>query len=193
PTAGVVACLAIAPGSTRADRINVFGLNLPASPGTPPTVAPASAAAATLPSPITGPSGYQANASGQAEFSQYLSQVSFRGPSGQVGVGRTQAGELVLAAVATESSAPVSGREFLAVATRNPGTGAFTWTVAAHPGMPVLDGPSLASGAAEIGALVWQSPASMSSPAVDLLGNVYFVAAWDDARPAGAPGPGSTG
>src|SRR5690606_15751272 len=110
PTAGVVACLAIAPGSTRADRINVFGLNLPASPGTPPTVAPASAAAATLPSPITGPSGYQANASGQAEFSQYLSQVSFRGPSGQVGVGRTQAGELVLAAGATESSAPRSGR-----------------------------------------------------------------------------------
>lgn len=190
PTAGTVATLAVAPGSARADRINAFGLNLPTSPTGGVTVAPGSAVAAVLPSPIAGPGGFTGNASGQAEFSHYLSQVSFRGPSGQVGVGKTASDELVLAAVATDPQAPsAAAREFLAVATRQAG-GQFAWTVAAHPGMAVFDGPPGDASAAQIGTLATQAPASISTPAVDLLGNVYFVAAWDDTRPAGSPGPG---
>lgn len=191
PTLGSVATLAIAPSSARATMINIFGLNAPASVGANPTVSTGSAIAATLPSPIPGRDGYSANASGQAEFTHYLSQVSFRGPSGQVGLGRTSAGELIAAAVATDPSAPTSQREFLAVATRDPVSGAFAWTVAAHPGMPVFSGPAGASGATQIGTIAFQAPASISTPAVDLLGNVYFVAAWDDTRPQGSGGPGA--
>jgi hypothetical protein len=190
PTAGVVAALAIPTGSTRATMINAFGLTTSSNPATAPSITPGSATSAALPSPINGPAGFVGNATGQAEFTHYLSQVSFRGPSGQVGVGRTNAGELVLAAVATDPGAPAGAREFLAIATRNPTSGAFTWTVAAHPGMAVLNGPPSSGSATQIGALATQSPASISTPAVDLLGNVYFVAAWDDARPTGSPGPG---
>jgi hypothetical protein len=190
PTVGTVASLAILTGSTRATLLNAFGLSSGASSVDSPIITPGSAAAAALPSPINGPAGFVGNATGQAEFTHYLSQVSFRGPSGQVGVGRTSAGELVLAAVATDASAPAGAREFLAVATRNPTSGAFAWTVAAHPGMAVLSGPPTSGSPVQIGALASQSPASISTPAVDLLGNVYFVAAWDDSRPAGSPGPG---
>ncbi|MGP1308701.1 MAG: hypothetical protein ACTS27_00700, partial [Phycisphaerales bacterium] len=189
PTAGTIASLAIPAGSTRATILNAFGVNAPASAGEAITVAPGSAVAATLPAPITGPDGYTANPTGAAEFSHYLSQVSFRGPSGQVGVGRTAAGDLVLAAVATESSGPTSAREFLAVATRN-ASGGFDWTVAAHPGKAVLSAPPTSGSSAPIGTIAFDAPASISSPAVDTLGNLYFVAAWDDARPAGSPGPG---
>ncbi len=190
PTAGVVASLAIPTGSTRATRINVFGLTSPASAVDSPSITPGSATSAALPSPLNGPNGFVGNATGQAEFTHYLSQISFRGPSGQVGVGRTNAGELVLAAVATDPSAPAGAREFLAVATRNPNSGEFAWTVAAHPGMAVFTGPSSSGSPSQIGTLATQSPASISTPAVDLLGNIYFVAAWDDTRPAGSAGPG---
>ncbi len=190
PTAGAVASLAVPTGSTRATQINVFGLTNAVSVAASPTITAGSATAATLPSPTNGPNGFVGNATGQAEFTHYLSQISFRGPSGQVGVGRTNAGELVLAAVATDPGAPAGAREFLAVATRNPTSGAFAWTVAAHPGMAVFTGPSSGGSPSQIGTLASQSPASISTPAVDLLGNVYFVAAWDDTRPTGSAGPG---
>lgn len=189
---GVVATLALPTGSTRVNAINAFGLRSPAAPGALPTVAPGSAVLATLPSSITGPDSYIANASGNAEFTHFLSQISFRGPSGQAGVGQTPTGELVLAAVATDPGASAAGaREFLAVATRTGSS--FVWTVAAHPGMTVFDRPRAEPGATRLGALASQSPASISSPGVDLLGNVYFVSVWDDERPASSGEPGATG
>lgn len=190
-SAGVVATLAVRSGESRVRAINAFGLRAPASPGANASVAPGSPTLATLPSPISGPDGFQANESGNAEFTHYLSQVSFLGPSGQVGVGQTPSGDLVLAAVATDAGAPPQAREFLAIATRS-GT-SFVWTVGAHPGMAIYDGPRGSTGATRLGALAAQSPASVSSAGVDLLGNAYFVASWDDERPAGGPGPGATG
>lgn len=189
---GVVAMLAVPTGSTRANAINAFGLRSPAAPGALPTVAPGSAVLATLPESITGPDSFVANTTGNAEFTHYLSQISFRGPSGQAGVGQTATGELVLAGVATDPGASAAlAREFLAVATRTGSS--FVWTVAAHPGMAVFDRPRAEPGATRLGALASQSPASISSPGVDLLGNVYFVGAWDDERPASSGEPGTTG
>jgi hypothetical protein len=129
---------------------------------------------ATLPSPMPGfPT---LNASGDAQFLQYLSQVGFRGPSGLVGVGtNVLTGLPVAAATATD---PTAG-EFIAVASF-PG-GAPTWTVAAFEGQQIKNGPA----GAVVGTIGSGSPVAFSAPAIDLLGNVYFVAEFDPT--VGAP------
>jgi hypothetical protein len=164
--AGTIATLAVPSSGTRVNALDAAGLNF-GSAGAPPTVAPGSTRSAVLPTPIVGPGGFTANASGTASFKQYLSQVPFRGGNGLVGVGQNAAGQLVLAATANDPSAG----DFVAVATFT-GTAA-TWTVAAYANQPVLSGPSGGS----IGTL--NTPATtISAPAVDRLGNVYFVATW---------------
>ncbi|XOV76857.1 MAG: hypothetical protein ACFHWZ_08540 [Phycisphaerales bacterium] len=121
-------------------------------------------ASAVLPSPLVSGS-FVAN---DARFTQYLSQTSFRGPNGQVGVGTDASGDAVVAATATDESAG----DFIAVARIGSST---SWTVAAHAASPVLDGP----GGSVIGILVAGSqPVSISAPAVDLLGNIYFLSAY---------------
>ncbi len=121
-------------------------------------------ASAVLPSPLISGS-FVAN---DARFTQYLSQTSFRGPNGQVGVGTDATGDAIVAATATDESAG----DFIAVARIGSST---SWTVAAHAASPVLDGP----GGSVIGNLVAGSqPVSISAPAVDLLGNLYFLSAY---------------
>ena len=133
--------------------------------------------AAVMTAPIVTPAG-TFNAGGDAEFRHYLGQTIFRGPSGQAGIGFDPiAGATVVAATATD---PTMG-EFIAVAALTPTP---TWAVAAYQGMPVLDGP----GGSPIGSLISAGPASISPPAIDLLGNVYFVAAWQPV--VGAPAKG---
>lgn len=155
-------------GDDWAQAINYFGLDT----GAGVSVATDSASTISLPSPITGPGGFVANVNGQSEFLQYNNQTGVRGPAGQVGVGQTAGGDLVLAATATD---PKAG-DYIAVATVSGGGEA--WTVAARDGQGVLDG----AGGASVGALESTSPAWLSTPAVDLFGNVYFVASW---RPTG--------
>jgi len=110
------------------------------------------------------------------EFTGHLSQASFRGGNGPVAIGSDMNGDVLLAASASSADAG----EFIAVASfpAPTGTTAALWSVAAYVGKPVLDGP----GGQQIGAIVdgamIGSPVSLSSPAVDLLGNVYFVAAY---------------
>lgn len=156
-SAGTLAALAKPAGSADVTAINIAGLN--ASGGV------VSTGSVALPSPINSAStAFSANATGDASFEQYLSQVSFRGPNGLVGIGSTQAGDVVVAATATD---PIEG-SFIAVATLGAST---TWDVAAHAGMPVLSGP----GGDQIGTLTASAPISLSAPAVDRFGNVYFV------------------
>ena len=169
--AGTLGALAVTNGE-RATAINVCGLQfntaMPVGPvaGSPRLL--------SLPAPINGPGGFTANSANNAEFHHWLSQVSFRGPSGQVGLGQTDSGQLVVAATVKD---PVAG-EFIAVATVQPppSTDPAVWTVAAHPGQAVLAGVNETD--EPLGALLSANPAALSSPAVDLLGNVYFVSRW---------------
>jgi len=122
----------------------------------------------TLPSPITDGAGYTANSAGDAQFTHYLSQESFRGGNGQVAVGIDSiSGSRIAAATASD---PILG-EFIAVVDI---TGASGWTVAAHIGKDVLDGENGSS----IGTIASAAPASISAPGIDLDGHVYFIAAF---------------
>jgi hypothetical protein len=110
------------------------------------------------------------------EFVGHLSQAGFRGASGPVAVGTDNSGAIVLAATARSDT----GAQFITAASfATPiGNTAAQWSIAAYPGQPVLNGP----GGQQIGTIVSGSligsPVSLSSPAIDLLGNVYFVAAY---------------
>lgn len=166
-SAGTIATLSVPTSGSRVNAMTAAGINFGAA-GAPPTVAAGTSRTVTMPSPINGPGGFSANVSNNASFNQYLSQVPFRGGNGLVGIGTNSLNQLVLAATATD---PVQG-DFIAVATSTGPTTA-TWTVAAYPNQPVLDGPS----GATIGTL--DTPATqISAPAVDKFGNVYFVASW---------------
>jgi len=176
---GTVASLAVGTASStaRVDRINVFALEASPLPFEPPRVVAGSPLAAVMPSPIATLDGaFEANEENDAEFRHWLGATTFLGPSGLVGIGTTKNGRLVLAATATD---PEHG-EFIAVATReNPIVGGWSWQVAAHVGMPVRSGPTAGGvGTSVIGAIVAGSPTGMSSPAADLLGNIYFTARW---------------
>lgn len=158
---GAVASLARSlSGSGNVDSINVFGVDA--------TGAVVGTDAATLPQPIPGfPT---LNSAGDAEFLQYLSQTSFRGPSGLVAIGHdVQNDEPILAATATD---PTVG-DFIGVARFTPS--GPVWTAAAWIGQPVLDGP----GGSSLGVLAASSPVSISAPGADRLGNIYFVATYD--------------
>ncbi|MEM1422506.1 MAG: hypothetical protein AAGH64_00735 [Planctomycetota bacterium] len=152
---GTVGSLARAGGVTNA--INLWGVDA--------TGAVQSTASAVLPSPIDG-----LNASGNASFEHYNNQTNFRGPSGHVAVGANASGDLTAAATATD---PGAG-DFIAVATFGAST---SWSVAARIGSDVLDGAN----GSTIGTLADAPFAALSAPAMDLLGNVYFVGLFDDA------------
>ncbi len=148
-------------GGGMIDSIILFSLN--AAGGVVAT------AGATLPTSVTDPvSGATRNAAGNSEFKQYLSQVSFRGGNGQVAIGFDSLRSVAIgAAVATN---PVEG-DYIAVARFSTTP---TWTVAAHVGKTILNGP----GGTSIGTIVSATPAGMSAPGADLMGNIYFVASY---------------
>jgi hypothetical protein len=165
---GVIASLALRTGQTRVDTINVFGLTTGAA-NTPPAPAAGTPRAFTLPASISNPlTAYTANTGNTAAFRQYLSQTGFRGGNGQAAVGRTPQGNLVVAATATETA----GAFIAAARSTSPTT--ETWTVVAHPNQPIssgaLPGP--------VGALETPANLQLSSPAVDRVGNIYFIATY---------------
>ncbi len=171
--------------------INVVGLQFTA-PGSAPSPVAGGVRLATLPSTITDspdapttPPTFSVGLGSGAQFTHALGQTPFRGPSGQVGIGQLAGtgGDLIVAATARDSAQG----EFIAVKRFVAGAGpADHWVVAAHVGKPVLIGPV----GNAIGTLVGGSPVGMSSPAVDLLGNVYFVSRWTPG--AGQPNAGTT-
>jgi len=120
---------------------------------------------ATLPSPITDGAGFTANTAGDARYHQYLSQQSFRGSNGQAAVGFSPEDSAVI--VAATALDPTLG-EFITVSRiTGPSIGA---TVAAYEGKAVLDGENGSS----IGTIASAASASISSPAIDTDGNIYF-------------------
>lgn len=166
-TAGTVAALAKPTGASTlpVNMLAAFAVN--STGAAVPTVTAGTPRAFTLPTPLSVP-GFTANA---GAFKQYLSQETFRGANGHVGVGMNALGQLVLAAVATDATAD----DFVAVVTAT-GPSTSTWAVAAYPGKPVFDQQNGATIGTIRGATA--TVADFSSPAVDLLGNVYFVATW---------------
>lgn len=167
---GTIASLARSTsGGGLVDSINLFSVNASGSV--------VWTGSATLPTNISDGVGFTTNSAGDAQFLQYLSQTSFRGGNGQAAVTRVGSTRMA-AATATD---PTDG-EFIAVASFTGGTPA--WTVAAHIGKPVLDGPT----GNPIGTIAAFSPAALSAPGLDVLGNVYFTARFDP-----TVGPDTTG
>ncbi len=163
------------------------------------------------------------------EFTNYASQVSFRGANGPVALGVLPGGDLLVAAtVAATGSAsalPQSMDNYIAVARVSAATGVATWTIAAHTGdaggaagglSKVILGDSGADGlpgtgdagegdgqvdrgpgafigrlarASEVTPGVVSGP-SISSPAMDRYGNLYFLAS---AALRNGPPPGGGG
>ncbi|MFN0012050.1 MAG: hypothetical protein ACKVS8_10445 [Phycisphaerales bacterium] len=128
------------------------------------------------------------------EFCNFASQVSFRGGSGPVAMTVLSGGDLLLAATVSPnntapSQVPQSMDNYIAVARVNAGTGIATWHVAAHTGnvSGAAGGLSKAILGADmdtVGRLARYnevvpgatSGPSLSSPAMDRLGNLYFLA-----------------
>jgi hypothetical protein len=133
------------------------------------------------------------------EFTNFAGQVSFRGGSGPVAVQVLPSGDLLVAAtVATTGTAPSavpqSMDNYLAVARVNATSGAVTWSVAAHTGnaagaagntskvilgVTTPGGPLVPIGRiarySEVFSGATNGP-SISSPAIDAVGNLYFLA-----------------
>ncbi len=137
---------------------------------------------------------------GNQEFTNYQSQVCFRGGSGPVAVTvLANSGDLLVAAgvaaTGSGSAVPQTQDNYIAVARVNATTGSTTWTIAAHTG----NGAGSAGGLSKaiyadidgdrlpetiIGRIARYSEAfpsatngpSISAPAIDAFGNVYFLA-----------------
>lgn len=160
-TGGVFACLAASTaGAGRCDTLNLFGVNTLGDVVTTQR--------ATLPASLDVGGAPALD----ARFRDWDSQIPFRGPAGAVAIGRSGDGRMLAAATARD---PQRG-EFIALVDISVQTPA--WTAVGHNDSPVLDGPA----GAQIGKLVPGSsvgaPVGRSAPALDLLGNIYFVSAY---------------
>lgn len=175
-SAGFVACFARAAADAPTSALNVFAVDAAGTPvGT--------ARSAFVPAPLTGAGGFAINNSGEAQFRQYRNQTLFRGPAWHVGVGfDPPTSAVALAAVLTDAPAQTGGP---------PGAEAMvvcrmtapepSWEVVARVGTPVLSGAN--GSGAPVGTIAANQPVVFSAPAMDRLGNVYFVAAM---QPSGA-------
>lgn len=147
-----------------------------------------------LPAVVTDNSTGFNNLAGNNEFNNFASQVAFRGGNGQIAVGRDQAGNFMMAAqVDHPTQGNTEPKNYIAVMRRD-GNGTVRWTMAGYNdgvgGKPILNGP----GGTAIGQMVPLSSVfpngplgpSVSSPAFDAAGNVYFLSAveiFGDANP----------
>ncbi|MFM9956728.1 MAG: dockerin type I repeat-containing protein [Phycisphaerales bacterium] len=168
--AGYVASFARTGIDAPTNALNVFTVD---AQGTPIGSPPASPRAAVVPSPLVGEGGFTINTSGSAQFRQYRNQSLFRGPTGHVGIGfDAPTGTLALAAVLSDPVAPPAQPVEALVVCRMSDTP--TWHVVARVGTPVLSGPV----GTPVGSIAPNAPVVFSAPAMDRLGNVYFVAAF---------------
>ncbi|MCW5765063.1 MAG: hypothetical protein KIT68_03695 [Phycisphaeraceae bacterium] len=210
--AGTCAMLSRGPSATRTRGISFWGVKTDGSVEAQRRV--------ELPSGVTGSlvdpeDGYDAFAVwgslGNHEFTNYGSQVCFRGGNGPVAMTVLPNGDLLAAALVAPTggggSSPQGMDNYLAVVRIDP-AGAETWTIAAHTGnsagstgglsKAILgdDGADGIAGTFDSGEGDGQidttpigriarydevfpgaaSGPSMSSPAMDRLGNLYFIA-----------------
>lgn len=192
--AGVLtgASLSIAPSATKVRGLSAFGL-------TTTGVSTLAGAVVRLELPATpggivdAVDGFDPAAAfgelGNHEFGNFGSQVSFRGGSGPVGAVVLGDGRLVLGGTVdpagTGAATPQGAENYIAVATFDGTTGQAQWDIAAHtgggPGTGKAVFGSAFPGAAEdvigrVAPVAVGSGPSISSPAFDAAGNVYFMA-----------------
>jgi hypothetical protein len=198
---GTGATLARTDSNTKTRAVQVFGVAANGAIGTSTTVTlPTSGAALADPDDGFSPDGAFPPLAGH-EFTNYAGPAAFRGGTSQVAMVRLPSGDLLVAgAVAANgggSAIPQSQDGYIAVARLPAAGGTPAWTIAAHTGAQgfagtgagvaskAIYGRSSPAGALEpIGRLaryteVFGSAStgpSISSPAIDLGGNVYFIA-----------------
>ena len=195
---GVAAVLSRDSGATRTRGVSVWGLNANGSvDGAQRYVLPT--ANGQMVDAVDGFDPIATWGAGAShEFCNFASQVSFRGGSGPVAMTVLPGGDLLVAATVSPnntapSQVPQSMDNYIAVARVNAGTGAVVWRVAAHTGnvagaagglsKAVLGGnpgePLAIIGRLarynEVNAGAASGP-SLSSPAMDRFGNLYFLA-----------------
>lgn len=195
PTGGVgtAATLVRTDANTKTRGVEVFGLSASGAVATPiQLVLPTSNAQLVDPIDAFSPGAAFAPLSNH-EFTNYASQASFRGGSSQVALTVLSNGDLLTAALVAStgggSAVPQSQDNYIAVARVPAAGGAATWTVAAHTGSATINtGKAIlgivGSSLAPIGRLVKFNEVygsattgpSLSSPAMDRAGNLYFMA-----------------
>ena len=171
-TAGTGANLGVGSGT---NNLNVFGVD---SNGAPVGPIGLTYVGNSIMDPTTGFSP----AAGAASFGNYYSSTAFRGGTGQVAVGKDQAGRLLAAGMMHHPSfgSTTTPDNMIAVA-RTANGSTVEWVVAAYcegtTGKPVYGD----MGSTVVGTLVGYEPGSttmsgpaMSSPMIDSVGNIYF-------------------
>jgi hypothetical protein len=159
------------------DHIDVFGLD-----STGQFVAPFGLA---LPAVITDPDQPAWNSgivAGTQQFDHYHGSVAFNGGSGQVSLGKDQAGNMLTAATVYYGGVSNTDKNnYIAVARTTP-AGATTWSVAGwtreDSSVPVSDGKIIyMNGTTPIGRMTGAlfGPA-IAAPMIDSVGNVWFLA-----------------
>ncbi len=132
--------------------------------------------------------GFIVNYTGNSQPQNYTSSTLYRGGVGQLAIGRDQAGRGLMAATVTELPGVYDSVNQIAVCRYNAATGLEEWALAAYidfaniytpnAGKPILD-----STGAIIGQLVHLDAIngvlglSMSAPAIDSVGNIWFMSA----------------
>ncbi len=224
---GVGAALVIAPATSRVRSIAAWGITASGAPiggsaGRLRVDLPS--AIGTLVDPTDGFDPAAGLPPGTLhEFTNYQSQVAFRGASGPVAAVVLQGGDLLLAAsIATSGTSGVQPQGFdqaIVVARVSAATGSVTWSIVAHTGdstgltgkailgdfgsdgiLGTVDdgeddgqvdrGPNAFIGRlGKLDASIPDSPSgpSLSSPALDRAGNVYFTAATQFKTGVGQP------
>jgi hypothetical protein len=167
----------VAKTGTLTDHIDVFGLD-----STGQFVAPLGLG---LPALITDPDQPSWNSgivAGTAQFDHYHGSTAFNGGTGQVSLGKDQAGNMLAAATVYYGGVSNTDKNnYIAVARTAPG-GTTTWSVAGwtreDPSVPVSDGKIIyQNGTTPIGRMTGAlfGPA-IAIPMIDSVGNVWFLA-----------------
>ena len=144
-----------------------------------------------IPASITdNDDGFSLTYSGFEEFVNYLGSVAFRGGVGNVAVGRDLNGNALFAATVAENGFSDDFSNQIIVGRYNPTTGATDFTFAAYidqfnlftqdAGKPIYDAMGVEIGQlVNLDAVTGGSPLgpSISAPAFDAAGNVWFVGA----------------
>ena len=144
-----------------------------------------------IPSTITdNDDGFTLTYSGFEEFVNYLGSVAFRGGVGNVAVGRDLNGNALFAATVSENGFSDDFSNQIIVGRYNPDTGATDFTFAGYidqfglftmdAGKPIYDDAGVEIGQlVNLDAVTGGSPLgpSLSAPAFDAAGNVWFIGA----------------
>ncbi len=197
---GTAATLARTDTNTKTRAIQVFGVSTSGAPAANTTITlPLTNTLVDLDDAFSPGASFSPITA--HEYTNYAGQASFRGGTSQVAMVRLPSGDLLVAATVAAtgggSTIPQTENNYIAVARLPVAGGSPSWTIAAHTGASGFagSGAGLASKSifsrsvpngplTPIGRLakyteVYGSAAtgpSISSPAIDLGGNIYFIA-----------------